>query len=288
VTASAPPASAGARDAALPLGAPPGFDAAHYLLERYRPPRPMPRRLRAFYRVKPMLPRSVQLGLRRRYARRQARSAFPAWPIEPVLVEAQERELLRRLAASGESSLPVLNLWPQRKRFAAVLTHDVEGPDGVENIPAVRAVEHRHGFVSSWNLVAEWYPIPEGLLDRLRGDGCEIGLHGVRHDGLLFRDRASFEAALPKIHHYLEAWGAEGFRSPATHRRAEWMPELGCVYDSSFPDTDPFEPQAGGCCSIWPYWIGQLLELPITLPQDHTVLEILRRPLPALWREKTE
>ena len=60
------------------------------------------------------------------------------------------------------------------------------------------------------------------------------------------------------------------------HRNADWMPELGCLYDSSFPDTYPFEPQAGGCCSIFPFFLGDLVELPITLVQDHTMWEILR------------
>jgi hypothetical protein len=78
-----------------------------------------------------------------------------------------------------------------------------------------------------------------------------------------------------------------GFRSPATHRNSNWMPELGSLYDSSFPDTDPFEPQSGGCCSIWPFFIGDLVELPITLPQDHTLWEILRDRSIDRWVEKS-
>jgi hypothetical protein len=64
------------------------------------------------------------------------------------------------------------------------------------------------------------------------------------------------------------------------------MHELPCLYDTSFPDTDPFEPQAGGCCSIWPYRFGDVIELPITLAQDHTVFEILRRPGIETWVDK--
>jgi hypothetical protein len=66
------------------------------------------------------------------------------------------------------------------------------------------------------------------------------------------------------------------------------MPELGCVYDSSFPDTDPFQPQPGGCRSILPFFIGDLLELPLTLVQDHTLFEILRRSSSELWIEKSD
>ena len=66
------------------------------------------------------------------------------------------------------------------------------------------------------------------------------------------------------------------------------MPLLGFDYDSSSPDTDPFEPQSGGCCSWWPFFNGKLVELPITLVQDHTLFVILRRPDEQLWVEKAE
>ena len=66
------------------------------------------------------------------------------------------------------------------------------------------------------------------------------------------------------------------------------MPELGALYDSSFPDTDPFEPQAGGCCSILPFFLGEMVELPITLVQDHTLWEILRQDTIDLWTEKSD
>jgi hypothetical protein len=66
------------------------------------------------------------------------------------------------------------------------------------------------------------------------------------------------------------------------------MPKLGATYDSSFPDTDPFEPQAGGCCSILPFFLGEMVELPITLVQDHTLWEILRREDIELWTRKSD
>jgi hypothetical protein len=64
------------------------------------------------------------------------------------------------------------------------------------------------------------------------------------------------------------------------------MPMLRFEYDSSYPDTDPFEPQAGGCCSWLPFFNEDLVELPITLPQDHTLFTILRKRDESLWREK--
>jgi hypothetical protein len=83
-----------------------------------------------------------------------------------------------------------------------------------------------------------------------------------------------------------ERWGAVGFRAPATHREWDWMPRLGFDYDTSSPDTDPFEPQAGGCCSWLPFFNEELVELPLTMPQDHTLFVILGRPDEATWVEK--
>ena len=261
-------------------------EADHYRLERYKDAgQSLP--LRTYYRVRPLLPRPLQLALRRGYTKRQGRREFPGWPIEDVLVRMRDDELRERLRSTGAESVPLVGHWPDGHRFAWVLTHDVEGPAGVEHIPAVRALEARYGLVSSWNFCAEQYPIPEGLFDRLREEGCEIGLHGIDHRGRLFASRERFEADLPAIHRYMREWGADGFRSPALHRVADWMPELACSYDTSFPDTDPYEPQPGGCCSIRPFFNGDLVELPVTLAQDHTLFEILGREDIGVWTEKS-
>jgi len=264
---------------------PGAIDPQTFLRERYRSRSSRRSALNAYYLLKRWLPRRLQIAARRLYAKRIS-VAFPAWPIEPLLIEHQHALIRRRLAERAITRLPLVNYWPNRHRFAVIMTHDVESSAGVENIDAVLEVERRHGIVSSWNFVAEWYRIPDGTFERLRKRGCEIGLHGVKHDGLLFRDRASFERELPAIHRYLSDWGAVGFRSPATHRNAEWMHELGCLYDSSFPDTDPYEPEPGGCCSVFPYLLDTIVELPITMVQDHTLWEILGQPTTALWRRK--
>ena len=267
----------------------PDFEPEDFLLERYaRREGGQSAAMRAYYALKPMLPRRLQIAMRRRHAARRAQRDFPAWPIEPLLVEHERLELERRIERAGGSPVPFVGYWPEGRSFASIVSHDVEGPEGIANIPRVLEVERRHGIVSAWNFCGEWYEIPDGTFELVRKAGCEVGLHGILHDGKLFRDRASFEANLPKIHSYMKRWGAVGFRSPATHRNPDWMPELGCLYDGSFPDTDPFEPQAGGCCSVLPYFIGDLVELPITLVQDHTLWEILGDETTKRWTTKSE
>jgi peptidoglycan/xylan/chitin deacetylase (PgdA/CDA1 family) len=244
--------------------------------------------LNPYYTIKPMLPRTVRLVLRRAFARYQARRSFPAWPIETLRVDELKDRFRAELNATGSDRIAFLNFWPERRRFALIVTHDVEGSAGVENIPRVLELERRYGLRSSWNFVAEDYAIDAGVFSALRTAGCEIGLHGLHHDGLLFADRASFLAQVPRIREVMREWDAVGFRSPATHRQPAWMAELGCLYDSSFPDTDPFEPQPDGCCSIWPFFLGEMVELPITMPQDHTLFEVLKERTIRRWVEKAD
>ena len=262
------------------------FDSEYYLRERYAT-QGIARFAGAYYLLKKILPRSAQIALRRRHARSRAQREFPSWPIEDLLVRHQHETLKAEIEAAGGESVPFVNFWPGGRRFAFVLTHDVEGPAGIANIERVRKVERAHGIVSSWNFVAEDYAIPDGLFEKLRADGCEIGLHGIHHDRRLWKNEETFERTLPTIRRYLADWQAVGWRSPVTYRNADWMPRLGVLYDSSFPDTDPFEPQAGGCCSIFPFFLEDLVELPITLVQDHTMWELLQRTDIDLWVEKS-
>jgi hypothetical protein len=95
-----------------------------------------------------------------------------------------------------------------------------------------------------------------------------------------------FEERLPAMERYAERWGAKGFRAPATHRSVKAMAALGFDYDSSYSDTAPYEPQPGGTCSLHPYFFGELVELPITMPMDHTLFEILLDDDATRWIEK--
>ncbi len=241
--------------------------------------------MRGYYRVRPMLPRRAQIGMRRAFTRVQARTRFPRWPVETGLHDFYGY-LLRLLVRLAGESVPTIAAWPARYRWAVVLTHDVETAAGYENISLLRTVEEAAGYRSSWNFVPRRYEVGDEVVRELWGAGFEVGVHGLYHDGRDLESLETFRARLPEIQRYARRWGARGFRSPATHRRWELMPLLGLDYDSSYPDSDPFEPQAGGCCSWTPYFNDGLVELPITLPQDHLVFVILRRPDESLWLDK--
>ena len=264
-----------------------GEDFEHYLYEAYVA-NGDGWKTKAYYFLKPAIPRAMQLALRQRYRAVQEAREFPAWPIEPLLVNKVADVLTKTVASNSGKPVYRLSLWPEGKRFCFVITHDVEWDTGLSNALRLADIEKRLGFISSWNIVPERYPIDWSIVDRLRQDGFEIGVHGLKHDGKLFQSHRLFQKRLEKIHEYASKWGATGFRSPSTLRNVHWMPELQFEYDSSFPDTDPYEPQPGGCCSIWPYFIDHLVELPLTMPQDHTLFEILGHKDISVWKKKAD
>ncbi len=256
-----------------------------YLYERYRS-QESSRWLKAYYVLKPLIPHGVGLKLRRLYSRAQKQMSFPSWPEESILVDSVDRYMKVVLETTGRPSLHRIAPWPDGKQAAFTITHDVEWDSGLRNAEALAEIEIQYGYRSSWNIVPERYPIDWSIIDRLRSKGFEIGVHGLHHDGTLFRSREDFDRNVVIVNRYIKEWSASGFRSESTLRNADWMWRLDALYDSSFPDTDPYEPKAGGCCSIWPYFFGNLIELPITLPQDHTLFDILRHTDISIWQEK--
>jgi hypothetical protein len=241
--------------------------------------------LRAYYRLRPAIPRRLQLAFRRRLSRVQGRSSFPGWPIEPALHDLYDVVFGWVSSTAGEP-VPWLAPWPDNHSWALVLTHDVETEAGIENIDRVAELETRGGYRSSWNFVPRRYDLRDELVASLVERGFEVGVHGLFHDGRDLESLATLTERLPEMHRYAKRWGATGFRAPATHRVWEWMPLLGFDYDSSYPDTDPYEPQSGGCCTWLPFFNDELVELPITLPQDHTLFAILGQTDASTWVEK--
>ncbi|MEO5930583.1 MAG: hypothetical protein ABIR47_11675 [Candidatus Kapaibacterium sp.] len=238
--------------------------------------------------VRPILPVSVRPLLRRLLLAPQKERLPLDWPIEDRYVRFQFEMLRNVMEGAGARSTPYVGLWPDGKRYAFVLTHDIETARGQGFVRQVMELEERYGFRSCFNFVPEDYEVDLSLLDELRERGFEVGVHGLKHDGKLFRSQRSFQRRVGKINRYLKEWNATGFRAPFTHRHPEWMQMLNIEYDSSFFDTDPFETIPGGTMSIWPFMIGDFVELPYTLPQDHTLISTLGEKTPKLWLEKVD
>jgi len=212
-----------------------------------------------YYFLKPFIPRSLQIAVRKKIVLKKRMRSAHLWPIEPKSGEKPE----------GWQG------WPGGKRFALVLTHDVEGAQGVKRCLALAEMEKSLGFRSVFNFVAEDYQEDAGLYSYLRENGFEIGVHGLNHNGNLFQSKDDFLKKVPRINQYLKEWNAVGFRAPSMYHNLEWISHLNIEYDMSTFDTDPFEPQPDGVETIFPFWYGSnghpgYVELPYTLPQDHT------------------
>ena len=264
----------------------------NYVLERWSEGlvqrRLSSRQLEAFYRIKRLMPRAAQLAARRALIRWQGLPDFPRWPYDDSVPRLLRFYIHCVALASGRSSLRFRWFWPEGARAALTLTHDVESAAGLRGAVRVADAEEERGLRSSFNIVARWYRIDWGIVRELQARGFEIGAHGVFHDRSMFSSRAQFQAQQPALREAVEAFGATGFRSPSTYRVLDWLPELPVAYDCSVPHSDPYEPHPGGCCSPWPYLIGSLVELPYTLPQDHTLFTLLGHRSPELWLRQVD
>jgi hypothetical protein len=163
------------------------------------------------------------------------------------------------------------NHFKEKLPLPFVLTHDVDTQYGFDNILEVAKVEKKLGFKSSWNIVPDLYKINYKMIEELKGMGMEVGVHDWNHDGKLFSNHKVFSERIGLINDVISLWKAKGFRAGMVFHNDEWMQEINCEYDSSYYDTDPFQPLGGGCSYITPFLLGRIIEIPYTMPQDHVL-----------------
>ena len=238
-------------------------------------------RNRIYYGLKPLIPQSVRTAIRRKMARRLRKQVGEVWPVVP-----------------GSERLPEnWPGWPESKKFAFVLTHDVESKIGLSRCRSLMQLELELGFRSSFNFVPEGnYQVPTELREELTARGFEVGIHDLKHDGRLFTSHVNFKRRAARINHYAREWAASGFRSGFMLRNLDWLHDLNVQYDASTFDTDPFEPQPEGGHTIFPYWVPGpndnssegYVELPYTLPQDSTLFLVLGETTPEIWMRKLD
>jgi len=233
---------------------------------------------RAYYFCKPFLPYNVRLFLRRCRASYRRKRFADVWPID------------ERAGATP----PGWPGWPEGKRFAVVLTHDVEGQKGFDRIETLMGLEAKHGFRSSFNFVPIGeYQLSESLRNLLNKSGFEVGVHGLEHDGKLYSSHRHFSEKALRIREYLREWNACGFRSPLMQHNLTWIHELALEYDSSTFDTDPFEPEPDGVGTIFPFWVPGpngtgYVELPYTFVQDFNLFKVLGAKTIDIWKQKLD
>lgn len=234
--------------------------------------------IKFYYNLKPLIPRPIQIYLRRQIARVRRKHYSTVWPI---------------MEKAG--SLPEgWKGWPDNKRFALAILHDVDTIQGLSKSLRLLELDINLGLTASFNFVAEDYNVPHWYLKKIKDSGFEVGLHGLTHDARLFLSREKFDKARGKIKYYLDLWGAAGFVAPSMICNQKWLTEFDIKWACSSFDTDPFEPQRQDVHTIFPFYVrgseidNGYIEIPYTLPQDHCLFVILREQDNRIWKRKID
>lgn len=237
-----------------------------------------------YYALRPLLPVPLRRHLQKVQLSGWERIAFPRWPVDTSVDALMQRTMAELLKAQGLRSMPFVWFWPGGAPAAAMVTHDVEGPSGREFSSRLMDIDDEFGVRSAFQIIPE---VPSGgsagQLEQLRARGFEVNLHDLNHDGYLFQDRDTFLKRAAEINRYARAFDCRGFRSGAMYRKQAWFEAFEFSFDMSVPNVAHLEPQRGGCCTVMPYFIGRILELPLTLAQDYSLFNILGQYSTALW-----
>lgn len=196
------------------------------------------------------------------------------WPVEG------EADVIRGVFLNSLNlikKLKVKDFWPEKKKFAVALTHDIDTKHGFRNIGMFSGAEERKGFRSTWFLVGSYYKKDYNKLDELVKKGHEIGLHGYNHDNkIAYLPLNKIERRLEKCREFTGRYCVKGFRSPSLLNSKNLEKALGKYfsYDSTVPTNERYmaDSDYSGCGSAFPYFKEGILEIPISLPMDSSLL----------------
>ena len=169
-------------------------------------------------------------------------------------------------------------------KATCIMTHDIETRRGLVRALRLKLVEEKYDISSIWFVPSREFRLDRRILGRL-AEGAEVGSHDLRHDGrimFLSEDRLveRFRESRSHIESLVEK-PVRWFRAPLLQHHARMFRALaraGYEYDSSVPTWEPVHPVVGrayGVNLISPMRVCGVLEVPLTLPQDHQMLHVL-------------
>jgi hypothetical protein len=243
---------------------------------------------RLYYLLRPIMPVNVRKHLQRLSLRGWDQIQFPHWPVDRSVDRLYECLLALAMEAEGTTEVPIVWFWPEGYSSCASITHDVETKAGRDFCAQLMDLDDAYGIKASFQVVPEErYEVSPEFLDSIRKRGFEVNIHDLNHDGhLFFSARERFLEKVSKINRYGKEFEAHGFRSAVLYRRQESMNELDFAYDMSVPNVGHLDPQRGGCCTVMPYFMGELVEIPVTTTQDYSLFHILSEYSTRLWEEQ--
>ncbi len=233
-------------------------------------------KLQFYYIIRPLIPRRLQIWIRRIIAKRKRIRHRNDWPIDVSAGEVPDG----------------WHGWPEKKRFALVLSHDVDTQKGHDHVLDLLEIEKEIGFRSACNFVPERYNLSTELIEQVKNAGFEVNIHGLKHDGKLFTSKAIFNKRALKINRYIDEWKIDGFTAPSMICNLNWIHQLNITHSTCTFDTDPFEPKPTPSKTIFPFVVQDdqsnhvFVELPYTLPQDHGLYVILQEQNINIWKQK--
>lgn len=245
--------------------------------------------LKSYYSLRQVLPVGLRRALQRIYLSGWKDKPFPAWPVDFTVDTLHETLLRLSMEASGCRRFPFIWFWPEGASNCLILTHDVETSAGRDFTPHLMDLDASYGFKASFQVVPESrYQVPDSYVRRIRDCGFEFNIHDLNHDGLLYIERNEFLRRAKRINNYCRQYDARGFRAGSMYRNLDWYDVYEFSYDMSAPNVAHLEPKRGGCCTVFPFFVGKILELPLTTSEDYSLFHILNDYSIALWKRQVE
>lgn len=244
---------------------------------------------KAYYFVRNSLPTTVRRGVQRTYFSTWKKRPFPAWPVDCTVDSIHEKLLQLSMEASGLRRVPFIWFWPDGAATCLILTHDVETRVGRSYTCRLMDLDESYYFRASFQVIPEErYEVSSAYVREIRSRGFEFNIHDLNHDGHLYQDRVRFLRRARRINRYADQYGAKGFRAGAMYRNLDWYDAYEFSYDMSVPNVAHLDPTRGGCCTVFPFFVGKILELPLTTSQDYSVFHILDDHSINLWKQQLE
>jgi hypothetical protein len=244
---------------------------------------------RLYYLLRPLTNLSVRKQVQRFHGRNWRKVPFPRWPVDTTVEEICERLLLLSMEAKGVERVPFVWFWPDGANACLMMTHDVETEAGRDHCADLMDVDDSFGIKASFQIVPEErYAVSPNLLELIRNRGFDVGIQDLNHDGQLFDNKEEFQRRAKIINRYGREYGAKGFRAAVLYRKLEWYEAFEFAFDMSVPNVAQLDPQHGGCCTVMPYFIGDVLELPVTTIQDYTLFHLLNERSIDLWKAQLD
>jgi hypothetical protein len=196
-----------------------------------------------------------------------------------IVAGAVERLSGKRLSRA----CPPQKTWNRRK-YACFVTHDIDTSQGLRRAHSLKKIEEKYDVPSAWYIPSDHFRLDTQAIRELANHG-EVGSHDTKHDGKLAQ--LSQKKLVRRLYESKKTLSKaancsiEGFRAPLLQHSLKIIDALraaGYSYDTSIPTWEPKHPTAmgpHGIGTVYPMTFDGIVEIPVTLPQDHQMMHVL-------------